>query len=64
MTEVSLRIEAGEMCSIIGPSGSGKTTIGRLLAHDLGWDFYDADDFHPAQNIAKMSKDMHVIKVD
>jgi gluconokinase len=40
---------------VMGVSGSGKTTIGRLLAHDLGWGFYDADDFHSAQNIAKMS---------
>ena len=40
---------------LMGVSGSGKTTVGRLLAQDLGWDFYDADDFHPAQNIAKMS---------
>jgi len=40
---------------LMGVSGSGKTTIGRLLANDLGWDFYDADNFHPAQNIAKMS---------
>jgi gluconokinase len=41
---------------LMGVSGSGKTTIGRLLARDLGWDFYDADDFHPAGNIAKMSR--------
>ena len=41
---------------VMGVSGSGKTTIGRLLANDLGWDFYDADDFHSAQNIAKMSR--------
>jgi gluconokinase len=40
----------------MGVSGSGKTTIGRLLARDLGWDFYDADDFHPPQNIAKMAR--------
>jgi len=37
-----------------GVSGVGKTTIGRLLAEDLGWSFYDADDFHSAENIEKM----------
>jgi len=41
---------------VMGVSGSGKTTIGSLLARDLGWDFYDADDFHPPQNITKMSR--------
>jgi len=40
---------------IMGVSGSGKTTIGRLLAAHLGWAFYDADDFHSPDNIAKMS---------
>ncbi len=36
-------------------SGSGKTTIGKALAARLRWDFYDADDFHPPENINKMS---------
>ena len=40
---------------LMGVSGSGKTTLGRLLADHLGWAFYDADDFHPPANIAKMS---------
>jgi len=39
---------------ICGVSGVGKTTIGQLLAQELGWDFYDADDFHSVANIAKM----------
>lgn len=40
---------------IAGVSGSGKTTVGGLLAERLGCDFIDADDFHPAENIEKMS---------
>jgi gluconokinase len=40
---------------LMGVAGSGKTTIGRLLAKDLGWKFYDADDFHPPANVAKMA---------
>lgn len=39
----------------MGVSGSGKTTLGQALAQKLGWDFFDADDFHPPENIAKMT---------
>lgn len=41
---------------MMGVSGSGKTTIGRLLADQLNWPFYEGDDFHPPANIAKMSQ--------
>ena len=37
----------------MGVSGSGKTTLGKALAQRLGWDFFDADDFHPPANIVK-----------
>ena len=40
---------------IMGVAGSGKTTIGQKLAVALGWSFRDADDFHPPENVAKMS---------
>ena len=40
---------------VMGVSGSGKTSVGRSLAEKLGWDFYDADDFHPPANVAKMA---------
>ncbi len=40
---------------LMGVSGSGKTTIGLMLAAALGWSFRDADDFHPKENVAKMS---------
>jgi gluconokinase len=39
---------------VFGVSGAGKTTIGKLLAEELGWQFYEADDFHPRANIEKM----------
>jgi gluconokinase len=46
---------ANEMILIVaGVSGSGKTTVGALLAGRLGWQFADADAFHPAANVAKM----------
>lgn len=41
---------------IMGVSGAGKTTVGRVLAHGLGWPFYDADDFHPQANRDKMQR--------
>jgi gluconokinase len=40
---------------IMGVSGSGKSTLGSALARQLGWDFFDADDFHTEENIAKMA---------
>lgn len=40
---------------VMGVSASGKTTVGHLLAEDLGWTFYDADDFHSDSNVEKMS---------
>lgn len=40
---------------VMGVSGSGKTTVGNLLAQRLGWRYAEADDFHPAANLAKMA---------
>jgi gluconokinase len=40
---------------VMGAAGSGKTTVGRLLADALGVTFADADEFHPAANVAKMA---------
>ena len=39
---------------LMGVVGSGKTTVGKLLAHELGWKFADADDFHPTASIEKI----------
>lgn len=43
------------MVIVMGVSGAGKTTVGLKLAAALGWRFLDADDVHPAANIAKMA---------
>jgi carbohydrate kinase (thermoresistant glucokinase family) len=40
---------------VMGVSGCGKSTIGQTLADQLDCPFYDADDFHPAANVAKMA---------
>jgi gluconokinase len=40
---------------VMGVSGSGKSVVGQALAADLGWPFFDADDFHPEANVAKMA---------
>ncbi|HKR85579.1 MAG TPA: gluconokinase [Terriglobales bacterium] len=49
---------------IMGVVGSGKTTVGTLLAEKLGWQFADADDFHPDGNIRKISQGMPLTDAD
>lgn len=39
----------------MGVSGCGKSTVGKLLAKKLELPFYDADDYHPQENIDKMA---------
>ncbi|MEM7485604.1 MAG: gluconokinase [Bacteroidota bacterium] len=40
---------------IMGVSGTGKSTIGQLLSEHLEIPFFDGDDFHPKENVVKMS---------
>ncbi len=49
---------------IMGVAGCGKSTIGSMLAHELGWDFYDADDFHSESNRIKMAKNIPLTDED
>ena len=39
----------------MGVSGCGKSTVGQALADALNCPFYDGDDFHPPENVAKMA---------
>jgi gluconokinase len=41
---------------LMGVSGSGKTTVGKVLAAELGWSFYEGDDFHSAASVEKMGR--------
>ncbi|XP_039887622.1 probable gluconokinase isoform X1 [Simochromis diagramma] len=41
---------------IMGVSGCGKSTFGIFLSEKLGWPLYEGDDFHPRENIEKMSR--------
>ena len=49
---------------LMGVSGCGKTTVGNALAARLGWPFYDGDDYHPAENVAKMSQGIPLTDAD
>lgn len=40
---------------VMGVSGSGKTTVGTALAERLEVPYAEADSFHPAANVEKMS---------
>jgi len=48
----------------MGVSGSGKTTVGKALASALEIPFYDADDFHPQDNIVKMEQGIPLQDLD
>ncbi|MBG6209688.1 gluconokinase [Labrenzia sp. EL_126] len=41
---------------VMGVSGCGKSKIGQGFAKAISANFFDGDDLHPAENIAKMSR--------
>jgi gluconokinase len=49
---------------LFGVAGSGKTTISRLLAQELGWKFYEADELHPKSNVEKMRQGIALTDAD
>jgi len=40
---------------VMGVTGSGKSLIGAALARALGIDFVEGDEYHPAENVERMS---------
>ena len=49
---------------LMGVAGSGKTTVGKLLASEMGWEFADGDDYHPAANVEKMRNGIPLTDAD
>ena len=45
-----------ELIVVMGISGAGKSTRGAALAKKMELPFLDADDFHPRENVMKMSR--------
>src|SRR5215469_3283338 len=49
---MNLKLKRTPGIYVAGFMGSGKTVIGRLLAHQLGWSFFDLD--HEIESAEKM----------
>lgn len=48
----------------MGVAGSGKTTVATLFAKKTGAIFYEGDDFHPLENVAKMTAGIPLTDTD
>ena len=49
---------------LMGVSGAGKSTIGKRVAAELALPFIEGDDYHPQQNVAKMSAGIPLTDAD
>jgi gluconokinase len=48
----------------MGVAGAGKTLIGTRLAHALGVPFVEGDEYHPADNVARMAAGVPLTDAD
>lgn len=55
LKRIDTLLEPKPIFYVMGVSGSGKSTVGKLLSQTLGVPFFDGDDFHPKENVAKMA---------
>ena len=55
MDNINTNKDAHTMWVVMGVSGCGKSSIGAALAAQLNVPFVEGDDFHPPENVEKMS---------
>jgi gluconokinase len=49
---------------LMGVAGSGKTTVGKQVSARLGLPFFEGDEFHPKENVDKMSSGIPLTDAD
>ena len=49
---------------VMGVAGSGKSLVGAALAETLGLEFVEGDQYHPAENVARMSAGIPLTDAD
>ncbi len=54
----------GQIVIVMGVAGCGKSTVGKAMAHQLGGVFLEGDEFHPKENVAKMSQGEPLVDAD
>ncbi len=54
--KVQIEFQRQPIVIVMGVSGAGKSTVGMQLAERLKLPFLDGDDYHPQDNVTKMSK--------
>lgn len=61
---MSVNDEGDQLIIIMGVAGSGKSTIATLLSQILNWPMIEGDDFHPEENVKKMSSGQPLSNAD
>jgi gluconokinase len=59
-----MNIKSPLVLIFMGVAGSGKTTVAKLFAKKTRAAFYEGDDFHPPENVAKMRAEIPLTDAD